>query len=157
MKINDALSGAALIALGAAVLWEIRSFPPMPGQKFGPAWFPGLIAAGLVVCGALLIASRLRASAPQPLIELPAWVRQPRPAAAFTAVVGGLVFYVLAAGTLGFHLTAAALLLVWSRLLGASWRLALAVAVVATLAVQGAFYKLLKVPLPWGILERFAY
>ena len=49
MKVNDALIGAALAALGAVVLWHIQSFPPMPGQKYGPAWFPGLIAIGLMV------------------------------------------------------------------------------------------------------------
>jgi len=52
---------------------------------------------------------------------------------------------------------AAALLLLWSRLLGASWRLALPVALAATLVIHLAFYKLLKVPLPWGIFERFAF
>lgn len=157
MKINDALSGAALVALGAVVLWHIQGFPPMPGQKFGPAWFPGLIAAGLIVCGALLVVSRLRAAAPQPLVALPDWTRRARPVAAVASVVAGLVFYVLAAGSLGFHLTAAALLLLWSRVLGASWRLALPVALAATLVIHLSFYKLLKVPLPWGLLERFAF
>ena len=45
MKVHDALAGAGLAALGAVVLWHIQGFPAMPGQKFGPAWFPGLIAA----------------------------------------------------------------------------------------------------------------
>jgi putative tricarboxylic transport membrane protein len=49
------------------------------------------------------------------------------------------------------------LLLLWSRLLGASWRLALPVAIAATVVIHLAFYKLLKIPLPWGIFERFAF
>ena len=68
MKFNDALCGAALVALGAVVLWHIQGFPPMPGQKYGPAWFPGLIAGGLIICGALLIVSRLRAATPEALL-----------------------------------------------------------------------------------------
>lgn len=157
MKINDALTGAALVALGAAVLWHIQSFPPMPGQKFGPAWFPGLIAVGLFICGALLIVTRLRAAQAQPLIALPDWMRRARPVAGVASIIAGLVFYVLAADKLGFHLTATALLLLWSRLLGASWRLALPVALVATVVIHLAFYKLLRVPLPWGVFERFAF
>ena len=157
MKINDALGGAALVALGAAVLWHIQGFPPMPGQKFGPAWFPGLIATGLVVCGLLLMATRLRATAPQPLMQLPDWVRRPRAVAAIFGVVAGLLFYIFAVGTLGFHLTAMLLLLLWSRLLRASWTLAVPVAVVATVVIHLAFYKLLKVPLPWGMFVNFAF
>ena len=31
------------------------------------------------------------------------------------------------------------------------------VAVVATLVIWYAFYKLLRVPLPWGVLTKFAF
>ena len=157
MKVNDALIGAALVVLGAVVLWHIQGFPPMPGQKYGPAWFPGLIAIGLVLCGALLIASRLRATAPTPLFTLPEWSRRSRPVASVVSVVAGLVVYVLAVDTLGFHVTAAALLLVWSRLLGASWRLSIPVSIASTVVIHLAFYKLLRVPLPWGVLQGIAY
>lgn len=157
MKLNDALSGAALVVLGAVVLWHIQGFPPMPGQKYGPAWFPGLIAIGLIVCGALLVAARLRATSPEPLLAMPQWTRRTRPVAGVASVIAGLVAYVLLADALGFHLIAAALLLVWSRLLGASWRLAVPVSLAATLVIHLAFYKLLKVPLPWGLLERIVF
>jgi putative tricarboxylic transport membrane protein len=157
VKLNDALSGAALVVLGAVVLWHIQSFPPMLGQKYGPAWFPGLIAGGLVVCGLLLIAARLRAAAAEPLFALPEWTQRSRPVASVLSVIAGLVLYVFLADIVGFHIIAAALLLVWSRLMGASWRLAVPVAIAATLVIQLSFYKLLKVPLPWGVFERFAF
>ena len=157
MKVNDALSGAALAALGAVVLWHIQGFPPMPGQKFGPAWFPGMIAGGLMVCGTLLIVSRLRATSPEPLFQLPEWLQRTRPVASVASVIAGLVLYIFVVDSLGFHITAAALLLTWSRLLGASWRLALPVSLIATIAIHLAFYKLLKVPLPWGLLERVVF
>ena len=157
MKVNDALSGAALVALGAIVLWHIRDFPKIPGQNYGAAWFPGWIATGLILCGALLIAARLRAAAPAPLIQLPEWTRRGRAAASVASVIAGLLLYVAVVDTLGFHITAAALLLVWSRLLGASWRLAVPVSIGATVVIHLAFYKLLKVPLPWGLLESVVY
>jgi len=157
VKINDALSGAALVVLGAVVLWHIQGFPPMPGQRFGPAWFPGLIGGGFIACGALLVAARLRAATSEPLLALPAWSRRARPVASVASVIAGLLVYVFAVDTLGFHITAGALLLSWSRLLGASWRLAVPVSLAATVVIHLAFYKLLKVPLPWGLLERFAF
>ena len=157
MKINDALSGAAFVALGAVVLWHIQGFPPMPGQKFGPAWFPGMIASGFIACGALLVASRLSAATSEPLFALPQWSRRARPVASVASVIAGLLLYVFAVDTLGFHITAGALLLAWSRLLGASWRLALPVSLAATVVIHLAFYKLLKVPLPWGLLERVVF
>jgi putative tricarboxylic transport membrane protein len=158
LKLHDALSGAGLAALGGIVLWHIQGFPAMPGQKFGPAWFPGLIAAGLILCGAVLIVQGLRSAGPaQAWVALPGWIHRPRPLAGVTAVLGGLLFYVFAADVVGFHITGVLLLSVWSRLLGASWRLSLAVSVAATLVIHLSFYKLLRIPLPWGIFERFAF
>ena len=153
MKVSDALSGAGLVALGGIVLWRVQGFPAMPGQKFGPAWFPGLIAVGLLVCGVVLL---LRAPA-GPRIALPEWTRRARPLAGVASVIGGLLFYVLAADKLGFYFTGFVLVLLWTRVLGAAWRLALPVAVVATVVIHLAFYKLLRIPLPWGVLERFAF
>jgi putative tricarboxylic transport membrane protein len=127
----------------------------MPGQKFGPAWFPGLIAVGLILCGALLAAQATRASAP--LVALPAWFRSPRAVSGVASVIAGLLFYVLAADWLGFYLTALVIQVAWMRILGASWRLTLPVAVIATIVIHLSFYKLLRIPLPWGIFERFAF
>ena len=127
----------------------------MPGQRFGPAWFPGSIAAGLAVCGLLLIVSGLRR--PSPWLAWPGWVSRRRPLLGVGSVIAGLLFYILAADTLGFHLTGFVLLLLWTRVLGAAWRLAFPVALLATVLIHLAFYKLLRIPLPWGIFERFAF
>jgi len=127
----------------------------MPGQKFGPAWFPGLIAIGLGVCGIVLIFAGRRAHAPW--LRFPEWMRRADPRAAVLAILGGLVFYILAADILGFYITAVAIVALWVRILGASWRMTIAVGVLAPLAIHLAFYKGLRVPLPWGLLERWAF
>ena len=128
----------------------------MPGQKFGPAWFPGLIAVGLILCGALLAAQAMRASAP--LVALPAWFRSRARSPVSPRSIAGLLFYVLAADWLGFYLTALA---DPGRLDARSWARrgasTLPVAVVATVVIHLSFYKLLRIPLPWGIFERFAF
>src|SRR5262245_44326606 len=125
----------------------------MPGQKFGPAWFPGLIALGLLVCGAGLAFSAKR----QVWVEFPAWLSRPRPVPGAVSGSAGWLCYVLAAGTVGFCLTAFVIQVVWMRVLGASWRLTLPIALIATVVIHLSFYKLLRIPLPWGIFERFAF
>ena len=127
----------------------------MPGQRFGPAWFPGLVAVGLGICGLLLVYAGVRRGAPW--LALPDWMFRRRPAIGVAAVVGGLMFYIFAADTLGFHIVGIALLFLWTRLLGATWRTAATVAVLATLAIHLSFYKVLRIPLPWGLLESYAF
>jgi putative tricarboxylic transport membrane protein len=119
VKINDAVTGAALVALGLVILWHIQGYPEMQGQKFGPAWFPGIVAAGLAICGAILVARGVRSGAP--LAVAGEWTRRPRPLAGFVAVIAGLALYVVLSNPLGFHLTGFLLLLAWLRILGARW------------------------------------
>jgi len=137
------------------VLWHIQGYPAMPGQKFGPAWFPGLVASGLIICGAVLAAQGLRRHAP--LFVLPEWLASRRAVAGVASIIAGLLFYILAADALGFYLTAFLIQVLWMRVLGASWRLTLPVALIATVVIHLSFYKLLRIPLPWGIFERFAF
>jgi putative tricarboxylic transport membrane protein len=127
----------------------------MPGQKFGPAWFPGLVAAGLGVCGALLMRSGLRARTAW--VALPEWVYRAQPRAGVAALLLGLLLYILLADRLGFHIVGFFMLALWTRVLGAAWRVALPVSLIATLAIHLAFYKAMRVPLPWGVLERWAF
>jgi putative tricarboxylic transport membrane protein len=137
------------------VLWHIQGFPAMPGQKFGPAWFPGLVAAGLAICGVLLVFSGLRQRSPW--ATLPDWVHSGRARAGVAAFIAGLVAYILVVDAVGFYLTGIVLLGLWLRVLGASWRITAIVALVGTIVIHLAFYKGLRIPLPWGLLERWAF
>ena len=157
MKINDAVFGALLLVLGLAVLVHVQSFPKIPGQNVGPALFPGIVAAGLVGCALLLILSGLRSRPQAPWFEALPWVRSPRHIAAFVAVVGATVAYILLANRIGFLIVAPLALLAMFVAFGVRPIVAVVVAVAATLVIWYAFYKLLRVPLPWGVLERFAF
>lgn len=127
----------------------------MPGQRFGPAWFPGSIAAGLGICGLFLIFAGVRRGGPW--LALPDWVYRRRPLLGVGSVIAGLLFYILAADALGFYVTGIVLLTSWMRILGASWRMAAIAAVVATAAIHLSFYKVLRIPLPWGLFEQWAF
>ncbi len=157
MKLNDAVFGVLLLALGGAVLLAVQGYPKIPGQPVGPALFPGLVAAGLCVCGVLLLVRGWRQRAGQAWLQWEDWVRSPRHVAGFVAVVGSILFYILASHALGFLPTAFAILLALFLVLRVPVGRALLVAAVATALVHFAFYKLLRVPLPWGVLKDIAW
>ena len=155
MRINDAVVGVALIALAIAILVHIQAYPLIPGQKYGPALFPGLIAVGFIATGSLLVVRGIRAGFP--LVQLAPWLRAPGLVTNFLAVCAALVFYIAAADALGFILTGAILLVGLFLKFGVRLGRAAFVAIIATLVIHWLFYKLLRVPLPWGVLERFAW
>lgn len=157
MKLNDAIFGLILFVLGATILFVVQAFPKIPGQQVGPALFPGLIAVGLCVCGVLLMANGWRQRASVPWVAMEDWVRSPRHVLAFFVLLGSIVFYMLVAGALGFLPTAVIILTVLFYVLKVPLGRSLLIAVIAALAIHFAFYKLLRVPLPWGVLTNFAW
>ena len=156
MKLNDAVFGALLLARGSAVLFAIQGFPKSPGQPVGPALFPGLIAIGLCICGALLLLRGLRQPR-QAWLAMDDWVRSPRHVAALLVLLGSIVFYIAAANWLGFLPTALLILVAMLTVLRVPPGRAVLIAVIATLVIHFAFYKLLRVPLPWGLLTPYAW
>jgi len=157
MKISDAIFGAVLLLLGVAILVHVQSFPKIPGQQVGPGLMPGTLSVGLVVCGVLLVVSGWRKRATEPWTETADWMRSGRHLLAFVAIVGGVAAYVWLAQPLGLLVVGPVLLFAWFVILGVRPLPAAAIAVVAALVIWFAFYKLLRVPLPWGVLTRFAF
>jgi putative tricarboxylic transport membrane protein len=157
LKLNDAVFGLLLIALGGAILFAVQGFPKIPGQPVGPALFPGLIATGICVCGAVLVVRGWRERAAQHWIVAEPWVRSPRHIAAAAAVIAAILFYFFAADTLGFLIVAPLILFGLCIAMRVKPLTAVLVAVIATLVIHFAFYKMLRVPLPWGVLKGIAW
>ncbi|HSC98967.1 MAG TPA: tripartite tricarboxylate transporter TctB family protein [Casimicrobiaceae bacterium] len=157
MKFNDAVFGALLLVLGLAVLLHVQAFPKIPGQNVGPALFPGLVAAALVVCAVMLILSGLRARPQAAWFEALPWARSPRHAWAFVAVIGSTIAYIVLAERIGFLIVAPLALFAMFIAFGVRPVSSVVVAIIGTLVIWYAFYKLLRVPLPWGVLTRFAF
>ena len=157
MKLNDAVCGLLLLLLGAAVLAAIQGYPKIPGQPVGPALFPGLLAAGLCVCGVLLIFGGVRHRGNEAWVTGEDWVKSPRHLLALAVLLGSIVFYIAAANWLGFLPTAFIILLALFAVLRVAPGRAVLVAAIATLLIHFAFYKLLRVPLPWGLLTPYAW
>ncbi|HUQ75576.1 MAG TPA: tripartite tricarboxylate transporter TctB family protein [Burkholderiales bacterium] len=152
MKFNDALLGAVFLALSIAVLITIQGYPKIPGQSIGPGAFPGLITILLAGCSLALIWRGWRERHSQPLVALGAWLASPRHLLNFGITVGVLVFYVLAAEKIGFLICGAIILLALFLALRVKPRLAVGLAFAVPVLIHFIFYKLLRVPLPWGVL-----
>lgn len=150
MQLSDRITGAVLVSLGAASAWGGSRLPPVPGQDVGPAAFPLVIGFGLVACGVLIALGIGRGfEAPEeeegPVLS---WFSSLR------VLVPPLLlfFYALASEALGFLLTAAVMVFIAAIALGARPGSALIMAFAAPPLVHLAFYKLLSVPLPAGLL-----
>ena len=157
MRLNDAVWGALLLLFSSVILVHVQGFPRIPGQKVGPALFPQLIAAGLAICGAIFIIQAVRRRAGTPCIELPDWIRAPRQVAGFVVVTFGLLAYCLVVETLGFFVCAPLLLgalLVVLRV--RAWTVPV-IAIGVSVLIHFIFYKGLGVPLPWGLLQSWAW
>ena len=157
MQFSDRVTGLCLALLGALALYGGSLQPGVPGQDVGPSVFPMVIGAGLLACG-ILVALGVGRSFEEPVALIPAAPGQEPPAAPAFGELRAflppalLLFYAVAAGTLGFLITGALMVLATALTLGARPRLALPLAVLAPLGVHLVFYKLLRVPLPEGLL-----
>ena len=161
MQLSDRVTGLFLVVLGSAAAYGGWLLPPVPGQQIGPNVFPMVIGFGLVLCGAM-IALRIGHSFEEdielepapPGSETQAADQRAGWGAGLKALIppGMLLFYVLTVDRLGFALTAAAMIFTVSLALGGRLRLAIPLAVAAPLFVHLVFSKLLRVPLPQGLI-----
>lgn len=155
MRLNDAVSGLVLIVLAIVMIAYARTFPAFPGQRYGPDLFPVLIGLGLIGTGAALVWRGVRARHTVPWAALAPWTRRALPLSRFLLVLGVLLFYILASDWLGFFVTSAVVLSVLLVWLGVRIPAALAVALVATVAIQLFFSRVMLVPLPRGLVPWF--
>jgi putative tricarboxylic transport membrane protein len=166
--------------LGAAVIVTARTFPNVPGQDLGASTLPMIVGIGLVVCALMLVrrsfnsaryASAGGAASPAaaaaaaaaattvgtapdgtPLPPLPPIVRSGERIGPPLAMLGAIMVYVLLSERLGYPLVAPLSLLIALLALRVRLPRALAWSLAASLVVHLAFYKLLRVPLPWGVV-----
>lgn len=151
MKAVDLRVGIALAMLAAAVLWSAQAFPVVPGQQLGSGFLPKLVGTGLLLCGLGLVVRSVRGQTYDDLVAAPSasW----RDIASALLILATIAAYIGLADKLGFLLVAPLCLLAVFRVLQVGWGPAIGFALGGTLLVHLAFYKLLRVPLPWGILR----
>ena len=155
MKVNDAITGIIFLVIGILAFVHAGTFRTMPGVPFGPGLFPSLIAVMMGLGGIILIVNGLRTARYHPWVRLEDWARRPRSYVIFFATIGCVLFYIVFSRELGFLLTSGlmltALLLITRGLSRVPSNLVIALAVTATMYVL--FAKVLRVPLPFGVIE----
>jgi putative tricarboxylic transport membrane protein len=177
MRLPDQVTGLFLVGLGTAAAYGGWLLPPVPGQPVGPNVFPLVIGAGLALCG-LAITFGIGHSFEEEEELIPVEqgqikqgqaeqdeVQQDQVQQGLAKAPAGklfglrallppalLMFYVVAADWLGFFITAALIVYATSTALGARWKASLPLAVLAPVGIHLIFGKLLRVPLPPGLL-----
>lgn len=159
MRLDDRFVGLIMVLLGAGIFLVARSFPLMAGMPYGPGFFPSIAAIGLCVCGIVVAVSRSTATRAKPALGDGATLASTaktslvRPA----LICALVVFFALALPVLGFHITAVIVVGAAAFVFGAHPLVAPVLAVVAAFGAHAAFYSLLRVPLPWGVLTPVAW
>jgi putative tricarboxylic transport membrane protein len=161
MRLSDRVTGSFLVALGALAAYGGSRLPPVPGQQVGPNVFPMVVGSGLVLCGLLIALGIGRTFEEEAEADLGSLEGVPQEEAKKPHGLLGLrvllppallIFYVLAVERLGFIVTAALIVLIMAVAFGARLRLAVPLALLAPVGVHLVFYKLLRVPLPAGLV-----
>jgi putative tricarboxylic transport membrane protein len=161
MHLSDRVTGSFLVGLGAIAAYGGSRLPPVPGQQVGPNVFPMVIGIGLAVCGvmiALRVGHTFEEEAEADLGSLEGLpheeAKKPHGLRGLLVLLPPalLLFYVFAVERLGLIVTAAAIVLISALAFGARLRLALPLAALAPFGVHLVFYKLLRVPLPDGLV-----
>ncbi len=152
MQRTDRGAGLALALLGIAVLWSARAFPNVPGQKLGSGFLPMLVGAGLLLCALALIVRSLRAAV---YSKSGATEARREHFGSSLVIIGAVVGYIVLAERVGFLIVAPLCLVATFLALRVKLSHALLWALAGTIVVHVAFYKLLRVPLPWGVFRPF--
>lgn len=160
MRLPDRVNGLFLVGLGALAAYGGSLLPPVPGQQVGPNVFPMVVGLGLCICGVLIafgIGQRFEEEAKAELATIevgtePVKAHSPLYRLRVLLPPALILFYVAASERIGFVPTAAIIVFIAATALGARLRLAVPLAAIAPIFVHLAFYKLLRVPLPAGLL-----
>ncbi|MFN7102160.1 MAG: hypothetical protein ACK4N1_06000, partial [Pseudorhizobium sp.] len=86
MRFNDATIGAIFLLLGVSLAWYSYGLPAIPGQDYGAATFPLMVAVGLIGCSARLLYSGIRKGG-EPWVFLADEVKSPRALAGVAAML----------------------------------------------------------------------
>jgi putative tricarboxylic transport membrane protein len=160
MRLSDRITGGFLVILGSATAYAGSLLPPVPGQQVGPNVFPLVCGSLVAICGLLIALGIGRTFEEEAEADFSAHggvIESELPQSRLYKLrvlipPALLLFYVLAVDALGFVPTAAIIAFVISVTLGARLKLALPVALLSPLGVHLIFFKLLRVPLPDGLL-----
>jgi len=146
MKVSDAILGTGAIVLGIATFLDTLGFPKMPGGAPGPALFPQILSVLLIGLGLVVVVQSLRPHTAENNHYEPVAILKAGAVLVFIAI------YVAVVQRLGFLITATLIMLGMMLMLSVRLRVALPAALGIALFSMLLFERILRVPLPPGIL-----
>ena len=147
MKKNDIIAGSIFIALGIFIFSQTWNYPSPEEGHPGPDLFPNILALLFIGFGlALILKARRLISAEAEIISGPKKISNALFVLAIVAVYVGVVNFV------GFLITSAVLLFLLMKKLGVTILKSAIASIIITLFINLMFSKILRVPLPYGIL-----
>jgi putative tricarboxylic transport membrane protein len=147
MKRNDIIAGGIFIALGIFIFTQTWNYPSPEEGHPGPDLFPNILALLFIGFGlALILKARRLISAEAEIISGPKKISNALFVLAIVAVYVGVVNFV------GFLITSAVLLFLLMKKLGVTILKSAIASIIITLFINLMFSKILRVPLPYGIL-----
>ena len=159
---DDRLLGLVGLLVGIWILWVLpravrASTFLLPGTDFlfiRGDFFPRVVGWGFIVIGSwLVLVEQFRHLRRMPREEWPAQSTTMGELSAALVFIAGTAVYVFAVNSVGFMVSTAVTFLVLSRWLGASWRVAVATALVGAGVMEVVFGGLLGIPLPGRIVS----
>lgn len=153
MRLADAVSGGIVVAGATLLFWTASGLPAMPGQRFGPATFPTLIALVMGAAGLVILLRGLWRQRGVALVEVGELAHDRCSQAAVLWLILGTVVVIMAWRVVGFPLLGAGLGGGLMLILGVRPLPALFGSTGAALVVHLVFTRLLLVPLPAGLLR----
>lgn len=157
MKLNDAILGAAFLALSIWIAASALAMPRMAGTAIGAGTFPLVVAAMMAMGGLALTLSGVKTWRRAPVAQLSDWLSS-RPA--LTRAGASIVFVVIYAALgewIGFPLLVPPMMI---ALLWLTTGRPLASVILGCLISAGVwllFARVLMVPLPLGLMSRVLY
>ncbi len=153
MRIHDGIIGAGFVVTGAAIFASTLGFPRLEGGAPGPALFPQVLAVLMVGFGVCLVVPAVSGLRRKSTEAAPT-----DPGLGSGGIVNALlvfaaiIVFMLVSPAVGFLLTTTAILLGLMWWLGTPVVRAALAAAGLTLFVYVIFGKVLRVPLPLGLL-----
>ncbi|MEN9062140.1 MULTISPECIES: tripartite tricarboxylate transporter TctB family protein [Ponticoccus] len=148
MRVTDLTLGLLTLLGGIAIYISAWGFKAIPGQAYGAGTMPRAIALVTALTGLFIIVKAVIAGERLPGLKLAEWTASTAALARMAAVLVLILAYILLSPVLGFLPTAFAVMVLAMLVLRVRLIIALPVSLVAVVAIQQAFGKLLLVPLP---------
>lgn len=148
MKFNDTFLGVLLL-LAAAMIWvSAQSFSRLPNQSYGSETMPLALAALSLGLGLYMVARGVLSGGPMPRAVRADWARSRGGLAGAFATIALIVAYIVLTDRVGFVPVAAVIIFALMLVMQVRWWMAVPLALLATVAIQQSFGRLLLVPLP---------